>query len=46
MATGIVVALATLIPNAFANVAPAVAYYRLRMVKENLTMESLAGVFD
>ncbi|MDR3164170.1 MAG: hypothetical protein LBU13_01165 [Synergistaceae bacterium] len=46
MTAPIVVGLATLIPNAFANVAPAVTYYRLRMVKESLTMESLANVFD
>jgi hypothetical protein len=42
----IVTNLATLIPNAFVNVASAVVYYRLRMVKENLTMENLADVFD
>jgi uncharacterized membrane protein len=44
--TPIVTGLARLIPNAFVNVASAVAYYRLRMVKENLTMENLADVFD
>jgi uncharacterized membrane protein len=46
MVSPIVTGLATLIPNAFWNVASAVVYYRLRMVKENLTMESLADVFD
>jgi uncharacterized membrane protein len=46
MVTPAVKGLAALIPNAFVNVAAAVAYYRLRMVKENLTLESLADVFD
>jgi hypothetical protein len=46
MATPIVTSIAALIPNAFANVASAVTYYRLRMVKEDLTMENLADVFD
>ncbi|MDR1581367.1 MAG: hypothetical protein LBS35_13505 [Synergistaceae bacterium] len=44
--TPVVTGLAALIPNAFVNVGAAVTYYRLRMVKENLTMENLADVFD
>jgi hypothetical protein len=44
--TQIVTGLATLIPNAFVSVVAAVTYYRLRMVKESMTMESLADVFD
>jgi hypothetical protein len=42
----IVTGLAMLIPNTFANVAATVTYYRLRVVKEGLSVESLANVFD
>jgi hypothetical protein len=42
----IIAGLAALIPYAFANVASTVTYYRLRVVKEGLTVENLADVFD
>jgi hypothetical protein len=44
--SAIVKILIVLIPTTLASLAPAVAYYTLRVVKENLTPESLADIFD
>jgi hypothetical protein len=44
--TIIVKILIVLVPKTFASLVPAVVYYSLRVVKENLTPESLADIFD
>ena len=42
----IVVVIVSTLPLTFLNVLPAVIYFRLRIVKENFTLDSLADIFD